>query len=194
MVFIWFGALEVFDVTPVTDLLGNTVYWVDPDWFVPALVVVEVLVEIATILQIDQGLHRRLTVQVIGACGKAWVDPGRVRQIIRNLLTNADRYGGDQVRVILGDTDGGVAIAVEDNGPGIPEGMRDTIFEPYGRAHAERTQPASVGLGLAVARSLARMMGGDLIHERRGDTTVFELQLLAAAADSGFGGTVLDIA
>jgi signal transduction histidine kinase len=155
---------------------------------------VDVEAEIATILQIDQGLHRRLAVQVIGACSKAWVDPGRMRQIIRNLLTNADRYGGDQVRVMLQDTKGGISIAVEDNGPGIPEEMQDTIFEPYGRAHAERTQPASVGLGLAVARSLARLMGGDLIHERRGDTTVFELQLLAAEADSGFGGAVRDIA
>lgn len=44
IVFIWFGALKVFDVTPVTDLVGNTVYWVDPDWFVPALGVVEVIV------------------------------------------------------------------------------------------------------------------------------------------------------
>ena len=35
IVFIWFGALKVFDVTPVTDLVGSTVYWVDPDWFVP---------------------------------------------------------------------------------------------------------------------------------------------------------------
>ncbi len=44
VVFIWFGALKVFDVTPVTDLVGSTVYWVDPDWFVPALGVVEIVV------------------------------------------------------------------------------------------------------------------------------------------------------
>lgn len=44
VVFIWFGALKVFGVTPVTDLVARTVYWVDPEWFVPALGVVEMLV------------------------------------------------------------------------------------------------------------------------------------------------------
>lgn len=49
IVFVWFGALKVFDVTPVTELVGNTVYWVDPDWFVPVLGVVEVAVGIGLI-------------------------------------------------------------------------------------------------------------------------------------------------
>ncbi len=44
VVFIWFGALKVLGVSPVVDLVASTVYWVDPDWFVPALGVVEVLV------------------------------------------------------------------------------------------------------------------------------------------------------
>ena len=46
IVFIWFGALKVFGVSPVVDLVASTVYWVDPDWFVPALGVVEILVGI----------------------------------------------------------------------------------------------------------------------------------------------------
>ncbi|HET7845941.1 MAG TPA: DoxX family membrane protein [Acidimicrobiia bacterium] len=44
VVFIWFGALKVFGVSPVVELVASTVYWVDPDWFVPALGVIEVLV------------------------------------------------------------------------------------------------------------------------------------------------------
>lgn len=44
VVFIWFGLLKVFGVSPVVDLVASTVYWVDPDWFVPALGVVEILV------------------------------------------------------------------------------------------------------------------------------------------------------
>ena len=44
LVFIWFGALKIFDVTPVTELVANTVYWFDPDWVVPTLGVVEVAV------------------------------------------------------------------------------------------------------------------------------------------------------
>lgn len=44
LVFLWFGALKVFGVTPVTDLVANTVYGVDPDWFVPLLGWVEIVV------------------------------------------------------------------------------------------------------------------------------------------------------
>ena len=44
IVFIWFGALKILGVSPVVDLVASMVYWVDPDWFVPALGVVEVLV------------------------------------------------------------------------------------------------------------------------------------------------------
>jgi uncharacterized membrane protein YkgB len=44
LVFIWFGALKVFGVTPVTDLVADTVYWVDPDWFVPVLGLFEMIV------------------------------------------------------------------------------------------------------------------------------------------------------
>ncbi|MBI5156897.1 MAG: DoxX family membrane protein [Acidimicrobiia bacterium] len=44
IVFIWFGALKVFDVTPVADLVADTVYWADPDWFVPLLGVFEIVV------------------------------------------------------------------------------------------------------------------------------------------------------
>ena len=51
LVFIWFGALKVFDVTPVADLVGDTVYWVDPNWFVPVLGVFEVIVGLGLLLR-----------------------------------------------------------------------------------------------------------------------------------------------
>ena len=44
IVFIWFGALKILGVSPVVDLVASTIYWVDPDWFVPVLGVVEVAV------------------------------------------------------------------------------------------------------------------------------------------------------
>ena len=44
MVFVWYGALKILGVSPVVDLVASTVYWVDPEWFVPALGVVEVLI------------------------------------------------------------------------------------------------------------------------------------------------------
>ena len=51
LVFIWFGTLKVFDVTPVADLVGDTVYWVDPNWFVPVLGVFEVIVGLGLLLR-----------------------------------------------------------------------------------------------------------------------------------------------
>jgi uncharacterized membrane protein YkgB len=52
VVFIWFGALKVFGVTPVTELVANTVYWFDPDWVVPALGVVEIVVGLGLLFQV----------------------------------------------------------------------------------------------------------------------------------------------
>jgi putative oxidoreductase len=50
--FIWFGALKVADVSPVSDMVASTVYFLDPDWFVPALGVVEIVVGIGLILRV----------------------------------------------------------------------------------------------------------------------------------------------
>lgn len=52
LVFIWFGALKVLGVTPVTDLVANTVYWVDPDWFVPLLGWVELVVGLGLLFRV----------------------------------------------------------------------------------------------------------------------------------------------
>jgi signal transduction histidine kinase len=108
---------------------------------------------------------------------KAVGDPVRVRQIIRNLLSNAIRYGGDRVMVDIVALDGTVLLAVSDNGPGIPRSEQERIFEAYEIAHDPGSQPSSVGLGLAVARRLARLMSGDLTYERTGNISVFELHL-----------------
>ncbi len=104
-------------------------------------------------------------------------DPGRVRQIIRNLVVNARRYGGSRIRIFAEQTDSSVKIVVADNGDGVAEELVDVIFERYERAHHSSTEPASVGLGLTVARRLARLMTGDLIYARNGDWTEFTLEL-----------------
>ncbi|MCB2223162.1 MAG: PAS domain-containing sensor histidine kinase [Actinobacteria bacterium] len=112
--------------------------------------------------------------------GTALADPLRFRQIVRNLATNAIRYGGPTVRVAVAVAGGTVALRVTDDGPGVPADQQDAIFEPYHRAHSRPGVPGSVGLGLTVSRQLARRMGGDLIYSREGGMTVFELTLPAA--------------
>lgn len=67
IVFVWFGALKVFGVTPVTELVAATVYWVDPDWFVPFLGVVEILVGLGLLSRI--GLRTILAVFMLQMAG-----------------------------------------------------------------------------------------------------------------------------
>ena len=107
-----------------------------------------------------------------------WSDPLRFRQIIRNLLSNAARYGGSTVTVEAFRDGPRVTVAVRDDGPGVPIDRAGTIFDPYTSAHEPGTQPGSVGLGLAVSRTLARLMRGDLIYKGNG-TTTFELTIPA---------------
>ena len=114
----------------------------------------------------------------------AWADTLRTRQILRNLLTNASRYGGTQVKVTvssLGDT---AVLVVSDDGPGINVVDSERIFDPYYRAQSDESRPDSVGLGLAVARQLARIMGGDLVYRRRTGWTRFELTLPTTSEDA----------
>jgi signal transduction histidine kinase len=78
-----------------------------------------------------------------------------LRRALRNLLENARRYGGGEVRVELGKMpDSQVEVRVSDNGPGVPEAFRERIFEPFFRlpGHAERA--GGVGLGLALVRQI----------------------------------------
>ena len=117
------------------------------------------------------------TVEVSGAGVTAWADGHRVRQIIRNLLTNAARYGGPDVRVSCGGAEGTAWVKVSDNGEAIPEVDRERIFDSYERAHEPGGQPGSVGLGLSVSRQLANLMGGDLAYEYCDGESVFTLTL-----------------
>lgn len=116
-------------------------------------------------------------VRVLSNITTAYADPLRLRQILRNLLTNAGRYGGDKRWIEIDSNSEAMILRMCDNGPGVPEAMAISIFEPYRSAHEAQVQPGSVGLGLAVSRTIARLMGGDLRYARVNDTTVFTLLL-----------------
>ena len=118
----------------------------------------------------------------IEVCGPAIVvaDPQRVRQIIRNLITNAKRYGGPNIRVVVGQKESRSVVEVRDDGKPLPRESRMKVFEPYARAERGERLAASVGLGLTVSRRLARHMGGDLTYDHDGQEAVFTLTLAAA--------------
>jgi signal transduction histidine kinase len=106
-------------------------------------------------------------------------DPARVRQIVRNLLTNAERYGGSVVTIDITKVDDRVVVAVADDGPGLPRQEWDKIFEPYHRGHHTPGRPGSVGIGLAISRQLAELMGGTLTYTYEQGRSVFVLSLRA---------------
>jgi signal transduction histidine kinase len=129
-------------------------------------------------------MHDGNPIPIHGAAREIVTDPLRFRQIIRNLLTNASRYGGDRVWIEASVADRTVTVAVLDDGLGVPDEAVEKIFEAYERAHNAATQPSSVGLGLAVSRQLARLMGGDLAYRRRDGATAFVLTLPIAGPTS----------
>ena len=104
-------------------------------------------------------------------------DPLRVRQVIRNLCSNAARYGGSTVRIGTRTDHDRAVVTVADDGQGIPIEDLEAVFAPYRRAHDEPGVPGSVGLGLSVSRQLAVLMGGDIVCMLDDDWTVFEFSL-----------------
>ncbi len=106
-----------------------------------------------------------------------WADRIRLRQILRNLLTNARRYGGPNVRIVAKE-DGTMAyIAVRDNGEALDLDTSRSIFEAFERAHNVTGVTASVGLGLTIARQLARAMAGEIWYAHDGHEAAFTLAL-----------------
>jgi PAS domain S-box-containing protein len=110
-------------------------------------------------------------------------DPMRLRQVMRNLLTNAVRYGGPHLRAVVKQNSLFTTFSLWDDGSGVPPEDVNEIFRPYVRSSAGPALPGSMGLGLAVARKLSQLMGGDLVYERRQGWSVFEMTLPTAAVE-----------
>jgi signal transduction histidine kinase len=100
---------------------------------------------------------------------EVYADRTRIRQILRNLLENARKYGGDQV-LIEGEmaAPGLYQVSVSDNGQGIAPEDRERVFEHFEQlSTGDARLQQGVGLGLPIARKLAQAMGGDLWYEER---------------------------
>lgn len=119
-------------------------------------------------------------------------DASRVRHILGNLVSNAVKYtprGGSIVVDLRRDT-ATTYVRVTDNGPGIPDAMRERIFDEFFRIPGAGAD--GIGIGLAISRRIARLLGGDVVvGERRdgGTGAVFELCLPLRLA-TGAGATV----
>jgi signal transduction histidine kinase len=105
----------------------------------------------------------------------AWqieADPGRLEQVLTNLIENAAKYSpeGGAIFVSLDATSAGTVLRVRDQGIGIPAGAEESIFEPFGRAeNATTRQLPGLGLGLHICRGIVERHGGRIWVESAGD-------------------------
>jgi signal transduction histidine kinase len=109
----------------------------------------------------------------------AHADPVRVRQIVKNLVTNAVRYGGVSRSVGVRPEGRSVVVDVSDDGPALAPEFVAKMFEPYERKGG-KSPSESVGLGLTVARTLAELMGGDVDYAHAEGRSRFRLTLPVA--------------
>ena len=139
-------------------------------------VVFDATQEVERVLEV---VEKPIELIVDGREQKVYADPRRTRQILRNLVSNALRYGGEEVVVGICRTGDRVEIKVCDSGDPIPPDEVERIFKPF-ETGGGKEHPKSVGLGLPVARKLARLQEGDLIYRHTGGYTCFVLSLPAA--------------
>jgi signal transduction histidine kinase len=113
----------------------------------------------------------------------ALADPARLRHILVNLLSNAARHGGDKIGVEVAPSTGTVDIEVWDNGPGVPEERVDRLFTSYANDGQSPILTGSIGLGLAVAASLAGKMDGGISYQRYGGRSYFTVTIPGCEPD-----------
>lgn len=130
--------------------------------------------------------NREIHVDVEAPAGPVWVDCDEtlILRVIENLLSNAIRYSpdGGRIRVEAGPVAGGmVALAVEDQGRGIPDEHKTRIFDRFYRVDSKRKGGPGTGIGLAIAKSIVEGHGGRIrVVDATGGGSRFVFELPAA--------------
>ncbi len=110
------------------------------------------------------------------------LDGAKVERIVENLLANTARHtpAGTRVRVSVAPCDGGVEVCVEDDGPGIPPDLRESIFQPFQQGPNRNPHSPGVGIGLSLVARFAELHGGRAwVEERDGGGACFRVYLAA---------------
>jgi two-component system, OmpR family, sensor histidine kinase KdpD len=129
----------------------------------------------------------RLSVETPAGLQPALMDANLFRQVMFNLLDNAAKYAPDStVRIAARATAQGIAIEVMDEGPGIPPGDLERIFDKFFRIQVGDRRRAGTGLGLSICKGFVEAMGGTIVAENRGDGpgALFRVTLKAAPQEA----------
>jgi signal transduction histidine kinase len=150
-------------VADVNEIVTNLLLWARPDRLVRSRFSLgELVAEVVADAPVLSGsaAHAPVAVQPLPATLHLAADRMKLKIVLTNLLRNALEAVADgrgEVRVAAAVSDTGVRLSVEDTGPGVPEEVRKRLFRPFSTGKASGT-----GLGLAVARRLVEVHGGEL--------------------------------
>jgi PAS domain S-box-containing protein len=148
--------------------------------------------ELARAVAASMDVSRDHRVVVAKGSVVADVDPAQVERILENLLSNAGRHTptGTEIRVRVDRGPGGVLLVVDDEGPGVPDALREAIFRPFEQVPGRRPHSPGVGVGLSLVARFAELHGGRAWMEARpGGGASFRVVL-----PDGPGGTDADAA
>jgi signal transduction histidine kinase/CheY-like chemotaxis protein/HAMP domain-containing protein len=134
------------------------------------------------------GKRQELSVEVAPALPAASADPGRVRQIVSNLLTNAHLYTpeGGKIAIRVGASRDHVSLSIADTGRGMSPEQVERLFDRFYRADGRAASESGTGLGMAIVRSLVDLHEGEIDVESeigRGTTITVRLPRAPAATD-----------
>jgi signal transduction histidine kinase len=114
---------------------------------------------------------------------EGWLDARKIERAVYNLLLNACQAarqgsGAPEIRISLSETAEHVLFFITDNGPGVPETIRESLFQPF----VSVGKPSGTGLGLTLAQKIAQEHGGSVaLHESRPGRTVFQFSIANSA-------------
>jgi two-component system OmpR family sensor kinase len=127
-------------------------------------------VELAPLIaELTSGHDGRVRIQLAPGVAEVRTDRAALRQIVALLIDNALKFSPPDapVTVRVTDEEEQIRVSVEDEGPGVPPGEEERIFEPFYQAeHGPTRTKAGVGLGLHLASKMATLVGGRLTLDR----------------------------